>query len=299
VIPIVATPFDERGGVDEDAIPALVEFELRCGVQGLNVLGIAGEAHKLGDGERQRVAERFLKEVAGRVPVVVGTSHAGTGVTVELSRAAEAAGAAAVMVAPPAGLRGAGAILAHYRAVAEAIAIPVVVQDEPVSTGVLMPPELLARIAGEVAGCGYAKLEELPTPTKLTALRQLPGGERLRVFGGANALYFPEELARGAVGIMTGFAFPDLLVQVHARFRAGDAAGGAALFDRYASYVRYEGQQGIGLALRKEALRRRGALRTAALRAPGPALDAGTRAELEAILGRTGLAARLAPGSAF
>jgi 4-hydroxy-tetrahydrodipicolinate synthase len=299
VVPIVATPFDERGRVEDDAIPALVEFELACGVHGLNVLGIAGEAHKLGDAERQRVAERFLKEVAGRAPVVVGTSHAGTDVAVELSRAAEAAGAAAVMVAPPPGLRSAGAILAHYRAVAGALAIPVVVQDEPVSTGVLMPPELLARIASEVEGCRYAKLEELPTPTKLTALRRLPGGERLRVFGGANAMYFPEELARGAVGIMTGFAFPDLLVQVHARFSAGDAPGGAALYDRYASYVRYEGQQGIGLALRKEVLRRRGALRTAALRAPGPALDEATRAELADILGRTGLAARLAPGSRF
>jgi 4-hydroxy-tetrahydrodipicolinate synthase len=299
VIPIVATPFDERGRVDDDGIGALVDFELRCGVQGLTVLGIAGEAHKLGDGERQRLAERFLKEVAGRAPVIVGTSHPGTGVAVELSRAAEAAGAAAVMVAPPPGLRGGAAILAHYRAVAGALAIPVVVQDEPVSTGVLMPPELMARIAAEVSGCRYAKLEELPTPTKLTALRRLPGGDRLRVFGGANAMYFPEELARGAVGSMTGFAFPDLLVQVHRRFAAGEAAAAAALFDRYASYVRYEGQVGIGLTVRKEVLRRRGALRTAALRAPGPALDDVTRAELDDVLRRTGLAARLAPGSDF
>jgi 4-hydroxy-tetrahydrodipicolinate synthase len=299
VVPITATPFDEHDRVDEDAIAALVEFELRCGVQGLNVLGIAGEAHKLGDGERERVAARFLKEVGGRVPVVVGTSHAGTGLAIELSRAAEAAGAAAVMVAPPAGLRSPAAIVAHYRAVGQAIGIPVVVQDEPVSTGVLMDPPLLGRIAGQVESCRYVKLEELPTPSKLTALRQVPGGDRVRVFGGANAMYFPEELGRGAIGIMTGFAFPDLLVQVHARFAAGDAVAAAALYDRYASYVRYEGQPGIGLALRKEVLRRRGALRTSRLRAPGPTLDAVTLAELDAILARTGLAARLAPGSAF
>src|SRR5262245_28475628 len=197
VVPITVTPFDERGRVDEDAIAGLVEFEARCGVHGLNVLGIMGEAHKLSEPERRQVAGLFLKNAAGRLPVVVGTSHGGTGVVVELSQAAEAAGAAAVMVAPPSGLRGDAAILAHYRQVAAEIAIPIVVQDEPVTTGVLMSPELLARIGSEIERCRYVKLEEPPTPTKLTALRRLPGGERLRVFGGMNALYFFEELSRG------------------------------------------------------------------------------------------------------
>ena len=152
VIPITATPFDAAGQVDEASIATLVEFEARCGVHGLNVLGIMGEAHKLAEGERRRVAEVFVKCAAGRFPVVVGTSHGGTAVAVELSQAAEAAGAAAVMVAPPIGLRGDAAILAHYRAVAGAIGIPIVVQDEPVTTGVLMSPELLVRIAAEVPG---------------------------------------------------------------------------------------------------------------------------------------------------
>ena len=289
VIPITATPFDARGRVDEESIVTLVEWEARCGVHGLNVLGIMGEAHKLSDTERRRVAEVFLKAAAGRFPVVVGTSHGGTAVVIELSQAAEAAGAAAVMVAPPPNLRGAGAILRHYREVAGAIAIPVVVQDEPVTTGVLMPPDLLVRIAAEVEGCRYVKLEEPPTPTKITALRALPGGERLAIFGGMNGMYFLEELARGAAGIMTGAAVPDVLVQVYDRFRAGDGDGAAALFDRYASYLRYEGQQGIGLALRKEVLRLRGALRDSTVRGPGPRLDAVTRRELDAALRRAGL----------
>src|SRR5919108_1538820 len=130
VVPITVTPFHEDGRMDEASIATLVEFEARCGVHGLNVLGIMGEAHKLGEGERRRVAELFLKHVAGRLPIVVGTSHGGTGVVVELSQAAEDAGAAAVMVAPPIGLRGDAAILAHYRQVAAAISIPIVVQDE-------------------------------------------------------------------------------------------------------------------------------------------------------------------------
>src|SRR5262249_5586170 len=171
------------------------------------------------------------------------------------------------------GLRGDAAILAHYRQVAAEIAVPIVVQDEPVTTGVLMSPELLARIGSEIERCRYVKLEEPPTPTKLTALRRLPGGERLRVFGGMNAFYFIEELARGAVGVMTAFAFPDILVEIHDLFRRGDAPAAAAVFDRYASLIRYDGQQGIGLALRKEVLRRPGAIPCAAVRPPAPGLD--------------------------
>jgi 4-hydroxy-tetrahydrodipicolinate synthase len=300
VIPITATPFDAEGRIDEDSIVSLVEFEARCGAHGLNVLGIMGEFHKLTESERRRVAEVFIKSAAGRFPIVVGTSHAGTGACIELSQAAEGAGAAALMVAPPPGLKGDGAIMAHYRAVAAAVTVPIVVQDEPVTTGVIMSPELLARIANELPACRYVKLEEPPTPTKITALRRLPGGERFRIFGGMNGMFFFEELSRGAVGIMTGVAVPDVLVRIYDLFRAGDVgaviapvsraaewARAAAMYDRYASYIRYEGQQGIGLALRKEVLRLRGAIRSSYVRPPGPSLDDVTRAELRAILERS------------
>ena len=289
VIPITATPFDAEGRVDEDSIVTLVEFEARCGVHGLNVLGIMGEFHKLTESERRRVAEVFIKSAAGRFPIVVGTSHAGTDACIELSQAAEAAGAAAVMVTPPPGLKGDGAILAHYRAVAGAVSIPIVVQDEPVTTGVIMPPDLIVRIGSELPACRYVKLEEPPTPTKITALKRLPGSERLRIFGGMNGMYFFEELSRGAIGIMTGVAVPDILVKIYDLFVAGDAAGAAEMYDRYASYIRYEGQVGVGIALRKEVLRLRGAIRSSYVRPPGPALDEVTRAELAAILERAGI----------
>jgi 4-hydroxy-tetrahydrodipicolinate synthase len=289
VIPITATPFDADGRVDEDSIVTLVEFEARCGVHGLNVLGIMGEFHKLTESERGRVAEVFIKSAAGRFPIVVGTSHAGTGACIELSQAAEAAGAAALMVAPPPGLKGDAAILAHYRAVARAVSIPIVVQDEPVTTGVIMPPELILKIATELPACRYVKLEEPPTPTKITALRRLPGSDRLRIFGGMNGMYFFEELSRGAVGIMTGVAVPDILVKIYDLFVAGNVAGAAEMYDRYASYIRYEGQAGVGIALRKELLRLRGAIRSSYVRPPGPSLDDVTRAELVAILKRAGI----------
>jgi 4-hydroxy-tetrahydrodipicolinate synthase len=289
VIPITATPFDAEGRVDEDSIVTLVEFEARCGVHGLNVLGIMGEFHKLTESERRRVAEVFIKSAAGRFPIVVGTSHAGTGACIELSQAAEAAGAAAVMVAPPPGLKGDAAILAHYRAVAGGLSIPIVVQDEPVTTGVIMPPDLIVRIGSELPACRYVKLEEPPTPTKITALRRLVGSDRLRIFGGMNGMYFFEELSRGAIGIMTGVAVPDILVKVYDLFAAGNTAGAAEMYDRYASYIRYEGQVGVGIALRKEVLRLRGAIRSSYVRPPGPALDDVTRAELRAILERAGI----------
>ena len=289
VIPITATPFDAEGRVDEDSIVTLVEFEARCGVHGLNVLGIMGEFHKLTESERRRVAEVFIKSAAGRFPIVVGTSHAGTGACIELSQAAEAAGAAAVMVAPPPGLKGDAAILAHYRAVAGALSIPIVVQDEPVTTGVIMPPDLIVRIGTELPACRYVKLEEPPTPTKITALRRLVGSDRLRIFGGMNGMYFFEELSRGAIGIMTGVAVPDILAKVYDLFAAGNTAGAAEMYDRYASYIRYEGQVGVGIALRKEVLRLRGAIRSSYVRPPGPALDDVTRAELRAILERAGI----------
>ena len=290
VYAITATPFDDQGRVDEDSIASLVEFEIKAGVQGLNVLGIMGEAHKLTEGERRRVAELFLKHVGGRVPVVVGTTHAGVIPATELSREAEAQGASAVMVAPPSGLKTPETVLAHYRAVAAAIRSPVVVQAEPVTTGVRMPASLLARIAGEIESCRIIKLEEAPTPPKVTQIRKL-AGPSVKIYGGLGGAYFLEEMSRGADGIMTGFAFPEILVDIYGKFNAGRRSEAAAVFDRYASLIRYEAQQGIGLALRKEILRRRGAIRSATVRAPGPTMDEVTRRELEDLLRRMGLEA--------
>lgn len=294
VYAITATPFDEDGRLDEASLASLVEFEIRAGVHGLVILGIMGESHKLADRERLRVTQDVLRHVAGRIPVVVGTTHGGTDPTIELSQAAEEAGAAAVMVAPPAGLKSPDAIVAHYRAVAFALRIPVVVQDEPTTTRVPLPPVMLARIAREVESCRIFKLEDPPSPSKIGQLRKLCNGW-VQLYGGLGGVYFYEELLRGADGTMTGFAFPEILVGIYERFRAGRRAEAAALFDRYASLIRYEGQQGIGLAIRKEILRRRGAIRCAGVRSPGSALDEVTARELDGVLERMGIEAGPAP----
>lgn len=281
---ILATPFTDAGEIDAASLARLVDFSLEAGASGLTPLGILGEFHRLTEAERQRVAEIVVGQAGGRVPVVVGASHGGVAVTAALARHAAEIGAAAVMVAPPNGTRpDPDALVRYYRLVAAESPLPVVVQDEPGFTGVQMPAGALARILTEVEGCVAVKLEDPPTPAKVSQLIRL-GGDRLRVYGGLGGVYFLEEMSRGAVGTMTGFAYPEVLVAIHRRLTAGDRAGARDLFYRWLPLIRYEAQAGIGLALRKEILFRRGLIASPAVRAPGVGLDDATRAELAEVL---------------
>src|SRR5829696_8887200 len=170
VCTIALTPFTDEGDLDDESIGSLAEFYLNSGVHGVTILGIMGEAHKLSDAERQAVTERYVSAIGGRVPVVVGCSAVATKVVVERVRAAEEAGAAAVMVAPPNNQRSLDLVFEHYRRVAEAVSVPVVVQDEPVNTGVVMPAPFIARLVDEIEGCRHVKLEEAPTTIKISDL---------------------------------------------------------------------------------------------------------------------------------
>lgn len=288
VFAIMATPFTEAGDLDEASLKSLVAFELNAGVAGLTILGIMGEAHKLAEDERRRVVEVVIEQVNGRVPVVVGTSHTGAEMAARLSREAEAAGAAAVMVAPSPFAKTPQALREYYATVARVVQIPIVLQDEPATTGVLLPAPLIVELARAVDGIPYVKLEEPPTPVKVSQIRR-GGGENLAIFGGLGGQYFLEELQRGAVGTMTGFAYPEILVSIQSKVRAGQSHDAARLFYRYLPLIRYEGQTGIGLAIRKEILRWRGAIRCAAIRTPGMRLDDETRQELHALLDMLGL----------
>ena len=288
---IVPTPFAPDGALDVAGLAGLTRFVAGCGVNGMTILGVLGEAGRLGDDERQAVIACVL-DAADGMPVCVGVSHAGTDRAVAFAREAEAAGAHSVMLAPPAlGKPNDAAVLAHYLAVAETIAIPVVVQDHPTSSGVHMSVELLATIAERSASCRVVKLEDEPSPPKVGRL--LAARPDLRVLGGLGAIMLVEELRRGAVGTMTGFGFPELLVEIVGRFRAGDEAGARATFYRIMPLIRFENQPGLNLAIRKHIYRRRGAIASERLRAPGPTLDDGTIADLDAILVAVGLADRL------
>jgi 4-hydroxy-tetrahydrodipicolinate synthase len=290
---IVPTPFAEDGSLDDASLPRLTRFVAGCGVDGMTILGVLGEAAKLSDEERARVIRGVLA-AAGDLPVCVGVSHAATDRAIAYAREAAAAGAHSVMLAPPTlNKPNDDAVLAHYLAVAASIDLPVVVQDHPASSGVHMAVGLLASIAERAPTCRVVKLEDEPSPPKIGRLLDLRPD--LRILGGLGAIMLLEELRRGAVGTMTGFGFPEQLVEIVRRFRAGDEAGAREVFHRIMPLIRFENQPGLNLAIRKHLYQRRGAIATARVRAPGPALDAGTVADLDLVLEAVGLAA-LAPG---
>lgn len=288
---IMATPFDRSGELDLASLADLTAFQMARGVSGLTILGNLGEVRYLTDSERERVVGATMSLVAGHVPVIVGMGFSGAHATIDHARKAHQSGASGLMVAPPVGVRGQDAIVDHYARVGGATPLPIVVYDEPLSSGVVMPPATLARIVEAVPTATVIKLEDPPTPAKLTLIRKLVG-DRAQIFGGLGGAFFLEELARGADGTMTGFAFTEILVAIYQQFAAGKAEKAREIFDRYLPLIRYEAQPGIGLALRKEILRRRGAIRTAVVRPPAQALDKETLAELEATLAAVGLAGR-------
>lgn len=293
VCTITLTPFTEGGDVDLESIDSLAGLYLDSGVYGLTILGIMGEAHKLSDAERSMVVGRYIEAARGRVPVVVGCSAVATKVTVERAREAETAGAAAIMVAPPNNVRNLDLVFEHYRRVAEAVSVPVVVQDEPVNTGVIMPAPFIARVINEIEGCRYVKLEEAPTTIKITNLIEKieDPDKRAGIFGGLGGMYFYEELARGAVGIMTGFAYQEILVRTYELFSEGRGREAREYFFRYLPLVRFEAQLGVGgVGIRKEVFKMRGAISSSHVRFPAPALDEETLRELEELVGLLGLA---------
>ena len=291
VFHIMATPFTDSGDLDVPGLPRLIEAALATGITGITLLGIAGEAHRLTDEERRRVVERVVKEVHGRVPVVVGVSASGTHLATSFARMAQDHGADGLMVAPPAGLKNLEAVAEFYHAVAEAASVPLVLQDEPVTTQVIMPASFLARLCGEIGRIEAVKLEEAPTLPKITRLRELLS-RRVAIFGGLGGVYFFEELSRGADGAMTGFPYPEALKAIRDAFAAGRRDDARALFYRWLPLIRYETQPGstpgTAVVIRKEILRRRGWIASGRARPPSPALDTGTLEELGEILRAVG-----------
>jgi 4-hydroxy-tetrahydrodipicolinate synthase len=287
---VCPTPFDAAGAVDVGSIRSLVDAAVDWGVDGLTVLGVMGEVTALTDAERDVVLAAFLSAAAGRVPVAVGCSAPSASVTSARIGAAVAGGAAAVMVSAPTLLRDTDQIRAFFASTADS-GVPVIVQDEPAATGVVMP---VSALIAALDGCGstIVKLEDPPTPPKITRLlTAMPG---LTVFGGLGGVSAFWELRRGAAGTMTGFAFPEILRALRLEFEAGDLSAAAEVFDRYLPYIAYEGQPVVGLGIRKETLRRRGAIACARTRSGVP-LSEDVLAELDDVLARVKLDAVRTP----
>ncbi len=291
VFPISATPFLDNGALDLASAETLTDFYLERGATGLTILGMMGEAPKLSPEESSEFLKLVLARVAGRVRVVIGVSNPGLSAMVALAHEAMASGAAGVMVAPLPSLKTEEQITGYYAAVCAALGpdVPVVLQDFPLVLGVHFSVPTLEAIFARHPQIVMLKHEDWPGLAKLSRLRRNEaerGDRRISILVGNGGLFLPQEMARGADGAMTGYAYPEMLAEVVARIGAGDAEGAEDLFDAHLPLIRHETQPGLGLAVRKEILRRRGAIASAHVRSPGPKLDAIDQAELTGLMNR-------------
>lgn len=286
VFVIAVTPFHPDGSIDMESCDRMVDFYLDAGATGLTVLGMMGEAPKLTVEESRDVVARILMRVGGRVPVVVGVSAPGFAQIEVLTKMVMDIGASAVMVAPPGSLRTDDQIVAYYTQIAELIGdVPFVLQDFPLVTGVQISAKVLARIMNEIPTCVCLKHEDWPGLEKITYLRK-DGvlNKRISILCGNGGLFLTEEMARGADGAMTGFAYPEMMVSVVDHYTNGHVERGQDIFDAYLPLARFEQQPGMGLAIRKYTLARRGIIAHDTLRRPGAALSEQSRAEVDALI---------------
>jgi 4-hydroxy-tetrahydrodipicolinate synthase len=282
VFPILATPFDEKENPDLESFDRLIRFMAGLGVEGVTILGVLGEANRLLDGEREQLI-RTAVAAAGTMPVIVGTSHSGTRAARELSQMAEKLGARAVMVTPHAeAVPNDDRILGYYRTIAEGIRIPVVLQDHPASTQVHMSAALILRILGEVPGVAALKEEAVPTAAKIRALAAGMKERKVPILTGLGALYGLFDLEAGSSGFNTGFAFPEALSAMVAAARAGNWDKVRAIYTRFLPLIVFEQQPGV--AIRKEILRLRGAIRGNTVRHPAAALQPATAQQLRHLI---------------
>jgi 4-hydroxy-tetrahydrodipicolinate synthase len=285
---ISVTPFDERGALDLDGTDRLIDFYAKTGVDGITILGIMGEAPKLSHEESLAFARRVIAR-AGKLPVVVGVSAPGLASLAGLTEAVMDLGAAGVMIAPPGGLKGDDAIVTYFQSCVEAIGkVPFALQDFPQANGLFIPVSVIERVASTCPTCVMLKHEDWPGLDKITALRarEKNGLRRLSILAGNCGIMLPFELARGADGAMTGYAFPEMLVEVTRLMAAGRRNEAHDLFDAHLPLVRYEQQPGAGLAVRKYVLMRRGVLASDAQRKPGPRVTRETAAEIDYMMER-------------
>lgn len=288
---ISATPFTETGELDLASADSLVEFYLEKGVTGMTILGMMGEAPKLAPDESVTFLQHMLNRVGNRVPVIVGVSSPGLDNMARLCNAAMDAGAGGVMIAPAGGLTTEDKLYSYFAHVFEKLGpdIPVCYQDFPMTTGVNISTQLFNRLVVDFPQLVMLKHEDWPGLNKLTAVRKLEtetNTRRVSILTGNGGLFLPMELERGADGAMTGFAYPEMLVSVVELYRDGERQKANDVFDAYLPLVRHEQQLGAGLAIRKEILRRRGAITSTATRAPGPRLSPADHDDIDFLTAR-------------
>ena len=285
---MLATPFNEDETLDLESIENLLAEAKSTGCEGVVALGVTGESARLTDKERSAVAQQVVKS-AGDLPVTLGATASGTKATVDYCVEAQEIGAAAVMVSAPAmGKPNLESLLIHYQRIAEAIDIPIVVQDYPQTSGVHMPPAFFGSVVNSIPSAKYLKLEDPPTPTKISAIKDVIG-DKMAIFGGLGGVFLLDELARGSSGAMTGFAYPEILVSICNHMQSGDKNKAEEIFRRNLPALLFEFQDGIGVSIRKQALYNRKLIKSPKVRHPGPQITDRTKTELADLLHSVGL----------
>jgi 4-hydroxy-tetrahydrodipicolinate synthase len=289
VYAIATTPFLPDGSLDTPSIDRLTDFYQDSGVTGMTILGIMGEAPKLEPAESRAI----IRQVVGRsrVPVIVGVSAPGFAAMRSLARDAMDMGAAGVMIAPTPALRTDEQIIQYFAQAVEAVGtdVPWVLQDYPLTLTVVMSSGVVAKIISDHPSCLMLKHEDWPGLEKISKLRAMQKAGDLRPFSilcGNGGMFLDFEPERGADGAMTGYGFPDMLVELVNLFAAGKRDEAHDLFDAHLPLIRYEQQLGVGLAVRKHVLMRRGVITSDAQRKPGSALSTTARAEVDYLLRR-------------
>jgi len=282
VFPVVPTIFDDAGALDLDGQLRCVDFMIDAGSNGLCILANFSEQFSLSDDERERLTRAMLEHVAGRVPVIVTTTHFSSQVCAARSRAAQDAGAAMVMVMPPyhgATIRvGEAGIHAFYRHVSDAIDIPVMIQDAPVS-GTTLSAGFLARLAHEVEHVSYFKIEVPQAAAKLRELIALGGDAIEGPWDGEEAITLHADLEAGATGSMTGGGYPDGIRRIVDAWFAGDVEAATQHYQQWLPLINCENRQG-GLATAKALMKEGGIIASDAVRHPLAPMHPETRASL-------------------
>jgi dihydrodipicolinate synthase/N-acetylneuraminate lyase len=282
VFPVVPTTFTESGELDLPSQKRCIDFMIDAGSTGLCILANFSEQFVLSDDDREVLTQVILEHVAGRVPVIVTTTHFGTRVCAERSRRAQALGAAMVMVMPP--YHGAtirvGEPLIHefYARLSDAIRIPIMIQDAPVA-GTPLSAAFLARMAKEIENVRYFKIETAGAASKLRELIAL-GGDRIEgPWDGEEAITLLPDLDAGATGSMTGGGYPDGIRRIVDAYAAGRREDAVAEYTRWLPLINFENRQG-GILTAKALMKEGGVISCEAPRHPFPAMHPAVRAGL-------------------
>lgn len=282
VFPIAPTPFLDNGDIDFESQKRSIDFMIEAGVNGICILANYSEQFAITDAEREQLTTLILDHVAGRVPIIVTTTHFGTQIAAERSRRAQAAGASMVMLMPPyhgatikaddAGVRG------YFEAVADAIDIPIMIQDAPVS-GVALSAAFLAQLAREIPQVQYIKAEMPQAAAKLRALIELAGDALPGPFDGEESITLIPDLDAGATGTMPSAMIPEALRLVCDRYRMGQRDAAVAVYERWLPLINFENRQ-CGLRATKALMKEGGIITSDFVRHPQPLLHPATRAGL-------------------